>query len=301
MTAKKQKTALIIGSHGMLGGELVRQSKKYTNWEVTTSDVSDLGGIDITNESSVKKYFEQYKPDIVINCAAFTNVDACETEDGFEIAKKVNGYGPGILAKHSAKNKALFIHISTDHVFGDDRRDGYEEDYNKFSPPNKYGESKLLGEQEVIEAAGGVDKNDKSKFKNQENMTYIVRTSWLFGEGAKNFIAKIIELSQKLDTLKVVTDEVSSPTYVKDLAQRLIYIAEKQPEPGIYHASGQGEANRYNFARAILKEIDSKTRLLPTTHAEFGRKIKVPVYSVLLNTKLPVMRKWEEMVTEFIK
>ncbi|MBD3279973.1 sugar nucleotide-binding protein [Candidatus Dojkabacteria bacterium] len=299
MTNKKP-TALIIGSHGMLGSELLKQAKKYTDWDVVTSDVSDEGGIDITDENSVKKWFEKAKPDIVINCAAYTNVDGCETKEGFEIAKKVNGYGPGILAKHSAENGALYIHISSDYVFVDDKEQGYKEDYDKFKPVNKYGESKLLGEKEVMKAAGGVDSEDKSKFKNQNALLYIVRPSWLFGEGAQNFLAKIIELSEKMDTLKVVTDEVSCPTYVKDLAQRLIYIAEKKPEPGIYHAAGRGEASRYDFARKIIQVLGKKNRIEPTTLAEFGRTTGIAHYSVLLNTKLPVMRKWEEMVEDFL-
>lgn len=291
---KNTPTALIIGSHGMLGSELVRQAEKYTDWEIITSDVSDEGGIDITDETSVESYFEMHKPDIVINCAAFTNVDACETPEGFEIAKKVNGYGPGILAKHASGIGAVFIHVSTDYVFGDDKKDGYTEDYDNFRPVNKYGESKLIGEQEVLKQVAS------SQEQAVEPNIYIVRTSWLFGKGAKNFIAKIIELSEKLDTLKVVTDEVSCPTYVKDLAQRLIYIAEKKPKSGIYHAAGRGEANRYEFARVILKALGKKNRIEPTTLAEFGRDTGIPHHSVLLNTKLPVMRKWEEMVKDFL-
>jgi len=297
--------ALIIGSHGMLGSELVKQAKKFTDWDVVTSDVSDEGGIDITSEISVMDYFKKYRPDIVINCAAFTNVDACETDEGFAIAKKVNGYGPGLLAKYCVKNKALFIHISTDYVFGDDLPDqqagengGYKEDYDVFKPLNKYAETKLIGEEEVKKVYGGVVNG--SDFSIQNPKGYIVRSSWLFGEGAKNFLAKILELSEKMDTLKVVTDEVSSPTYVKDLSQRLIYIAEKKPAGGIYHASGRGEASRYDFARAILKSAGKKNRLLPSTLKEFGRKAGIPHHSVLLNTKLPVMRKWEEMVEDFL-
>jgi len=291
-------TALIIGSHGMLGSELVRQAGKYTNWDISTSDVSDQGGIDITSEVSVQTFFKEKRPDVVINCAAFTNVDACETKEGFSIAQKVNGYGPGILAKYAIANKALYIHISTDYVFGDDKPEGYEESYTNFKPLNKYAESKLLGEKEVIKAYGGI--MNGSDFRLQEPKGYIVRTSWLFGEGAKNFIAKIIELAGKLDSLKVVTDEVSSPTYVKDLAQRLIYIAEKQPNGGIYHAAGRGDASRYDFAREILKNTGSKTPIFPTTLKEFGRSTGIPHYSVLLNTKLPVMRKWQEMVKDYL-
>ncbi len=277
--------ALIIGK-GLLGNEVIKQAEKFTDWEVVTSDVSDAGGMDITNEESVKDSFEKIHPDIVINCAAFTNVDACETPEGFELAKKVNGYGPGILARYSVEYGATFIHISTDYVFGDNRQEGYEEDYDQFKPLNKYAETKLLGEQEV------------GKFKGK---IYIVRTSWLFGEGARNFLGKILELSETRDTLKVVTDEVSSPTYVKDLAQRLIYIIEANIEPGIYHAAGNGAASRFDFAKAIIKYAGKSTKVEPTTSAEFGRKTDIPTYSVLLNTKLPPMRNWEVMVEDYFK
>ncbi len=279
--------ALIIGSSGMLGSELVRQAKAYTNWEIFTSDLSS-GGIDITDENSIKKYFDKYDPDIVINCAAYTNVDGCETEEGFKLAQKVNGTGPGLLAKHSIDK--VFIHISSDYVFGDNLESGYKEDYNKFKPLSKYGESKLLGEKEVL----------KYLKKQKSAKLYVVRTSWLFGSGARNFLAKMLELSEKYDTLKVVTDEVSSPTYVKDLAQRLIYIAEKKPEGGIYHASGVGAASRFDFAKAIFKYAGKKTKVEPTSLKEFGRGTGIPNYSLLLNTKLPPMRNWEEMVKDYL-
>lgn len=283
--------ALIIGK-GLLGNEVIKQAKKFTDWEVITSDVIDGGGLDITKEESIAKWFEEIKPDIVINCAAFTNVDACETPEGFEIAKKVNGYGPGLLAKYTIKHGCTFIHISTDYVFGDNRKEGYQEDYNIFKPLNKYGESKLLGEKEVL-------KYLKPQKDGELPLLYILRTSWLFGEGARNFLGKMLELSEGHNTLRIVTDEVSSPTYVKDLAQRLIYIVESKPQPGIYHVSGKGAASRYDFAKVIFKYAKKDIKIEPTTLAEFQRKTAIPNYSVLLNTKLPAMRNWEEMVKDF--
>lgn len=282
--------ALIIGAKGLLGREVVEQAEKYTDWEIVTSDLTDEGGIDITNEASVAEYYKKHKPNIVINCAAITDVNRCETDSGyFDLAKKVNGYGPGLLAKHAVENDALLIHISSDHVFGENKQPGYKEDYDNYKPLNKYAQSKVLGEEEV------------RKYMDKEgNKLYIVRPSWLFGKGATNFIAKVIELSEKFDTLKMVTDEVSSPTYIKDLAQRLIYIIEEQPEPGIYHAAGNGAASRYDFAKKILEVLGKDTKLEKTTLSEFDRAADVPNYSVLLNTKLPPMRDWEDMVEDYL-
>lgn len=294
MSQESKTKALIIGYKGLLGSELIKQAEKYTNWELILTDVSDKGGIDITNEDSIRKFFEEHSPQIVINCAAFTNVDACEEADGFEIAKKVNGYGPGLLAKYATAFNSVLLHVSTDYVFGDNNEEGYPEDYDDFNPINKYGESKLIGEKEVL-------KYLKPQKEGELPLLYIVRTSWLFGEGARNFLGKMLELSETHDTLRIVTDEISSPTYVKDLAQRLIYIAEQKPEPGIYHASGKGAASRIDFAKVIFKYAGKDINIEPTTLAEFNRKTAIPNYSVLLNTKLPEMRNWEEMVKDFFE
>ncbi len=301
---------LIIGSKGLLGKEMVKQMEKDVDYEIITSDVSDEGGIDITSEESVKDYFEKHQPDVVINCAAFTNVDACETPEGFELAKKVNGYGPGILAKYCKDNDAIFIHFSSDYVFGDNKKDGYPEDYSNFKPLNKYAESKLLGEQEIIKVFDGTHNSPAGRslgaggqLTTHNPKAYILRTSWLFGAGATNFIAKIIKYAKEKDYLEVVTDEVSSPTYIKDLAERTIYIIKEKPEGGIYHVSGKGHCSRYDFAKEILKWAKIDTEVRPITWEKFAanRKTQIANYSYLLNTKLPPMRDWQEMVKDYVK
>ena len=220
------KKILIIGAKGLLGSELSRLVKNNNDFNVVTSDKSDINGIDITDEKSVENIIKNTKPDVVVNCAAYTDVDGAETIDGFKLAKKVNGTGPGLLAKYCLSNNADLIHISSDYVFGDNDKTGYKEDYSDFKPLNKYGESKLLGEKEIIKA-----------FETTEsaNNYYILRTSWLFGKGATNFISKIIKYAKERNFLEVVTDETSSPTYVKDLSQTIIDIIQTKPTKGIYH------------------------------------------------------------------
>ncbi len=286
---------LVLGSKGLLGREVVYQINKITTWDVVEADQEE---VDITKKDLLDKFFADKKVDAVINCAAYTNVNNIETEEGFVIANLVNGKAPGYIAEIAKKYKVAFVHISTDYVFSDNKDEGYPEDYQNRVPINKYGETKLLGEKEVEKVFGGVIGSD---FKDQSLPAYIVRTSWLFGNGARNFLAKMIELSNKYDTLKVVTDEVGCPTYVRDLAKNLIKLLDDRPKSGIYHVAGYGRASRFEFAKQIFKSLGKQIKVLPTTLAEFGRTTGVPHVSVLLNTKLPQVRTWQEMVGDYIQ
>jgi dTDP-4-dehydrorhamnose reductase len=292
-----KKTVSIIGATGLLGREVLSRLRRHTDWQVVGSGVNDVGKVDITSDDAIQKHFELYHPDIVINCSAFSNVDACETPEGFEVAKEVNGYGVGRLARYCETYQATFLHISTDYVFGDNSETGYDEYYDKYTPLNSYGRTKQIGEQEVIRIAGGTV---NSSFVNQDLQFYIVRISWLFGDGAGNFMSKIIHAARIRDSISVVVDEVGSPTYTKDVAMALIHILQHRLPGGIYHASGHGSCSRYEFAKEILSAKAIHTNVLPTTMDQFPRKAKVPHYSFLLNTKLPQMRDWREMVRDFL-
>lgn len=291
------KTVSIVGATGLLGREVLSRLRRHTDWQVVGSGADGVEKVDITNDAAVQKHFELYRPDVVINCAAFSNVDACETPDGFEAAKEVNGYAVGRLARCCAAYHAGFAHISTDYVFGDNRETGYDEYYDTYTPLNGYGRTKLIGEQEVMEIAGGVV---NSGFVNQDLPFYIVRISWLFGAGAGNFMSKIIAAARSRDSISVVVDEVGSPTYTKDVAMALISILQHRLPGGMYHVAGHGSCSRYEFAKEILSAKDIHTEVLPTTMDQFPRKAKVPHYSFLLNTKLPQMRDWREMVRDFL-
>jgi dTDP-4-dehydrorhamnose reductase len=179
-----------------------------------------------------------------------------------------------------------FIHISTDYIFGDNKKDGYPEDYDEFNPLSVYGVSKLEGEQQVLETGG----------KN-----YIFRTSWLFGPSATNFIDKITKYAKELPELKVVTDEVGCPTYVKDLSEGILLALKGEIEPGIYHVCSKDSLSRYEFAKEILELQGIDTPIKEAKLDDFERKAQVPNISILLNTKLDEARSSEEMLKEYFK
>ncbi|KUK77593.1 MAG: dTDP-4-dehydrorhamnose reductase [candidate division WS6 bacterium 34_10] len=274
------KKVLVFGSSGMLG-KYLSTFLEEKGYEVERNDRAD-GGIDITKEEEVKKTIEQSNADLVVNCAAYTDVNRAEDEK--EIAFKVNADGPGYMAKYSKKGNIPFIHISTDYIFGDNLEEGYPEDYDHFKPLSVYGESKLEGEKKVLQEGGDI---------------YIFRTSWLFGPGATNFIDKITKYAKELPELKVVTDEVGCPTFVGDLSQRILLAIEGKIEPGIYHACSSDYLSRYEFAELILDMQGIDTPMKECKLEDFERKGQVPNISIMLNTKLPKARTAREMLEEY--
>ena len=229
--------------------------------------------LDITNRESVIDCIRKIKPDIVINAAAYTDVDGCE--DKQELAFQVNGYGPGYIAEACSIIGAKLVHFSTDYVF-----DGSKEEYAEFDVPNAinvYGYSKLLGENKIIENI---------------NDYRIIRISWLFGVHGKNFVETMLRLSREVDTVKVVNDQFGKPTYTMDLANKIKEIIEL--DPGIYHITNEGICSWYEFASAIIDNV------IPCTSEEFPKKAKRPRYSVLINTKTEPMRHWKEALKDYI-
>ena len=292
----KSKKVLVIGSHGLLGSTLVKllNDKGY---KVFTSDISDKDGIDITKPDSIEKHFSKTKLDFVVNCAAYTNVEACEDPEQYKVAYAVNAEGPKNLAIASINHNVNLIHISTDYVFGDNDKDGYDESYSLYNPLNKYGETKRAGEYNLEMLRGCLDGSD---YYSQGPLFYVVRTSALFGEGATNFIAKILKFAKEKEFLEVVTDEIVSPTYVKDLSEGIIYLIENEPKGGIYHYSGEGSCTRNEFAKEILRLAGIDTPVRPTTLEKFNRKAKIPNISILRNTKFPKIRTWKAMLEDFL-
>ena len=276
------KKVLIFGSSGMLGSYLCNLlEEKYPEFKVIRNDKAE-GGIDITDEQQVREMVFETNADYVVNCAAFTDVNAAE--DNPEIAFKVNADAPEYMAKVCKEQDIPFLHISTDYVFGDNKEDGYKEDHSEFNPLNVYGESKLDGEQRVLETGG----------KN-----YILRTSWLFGPGATNFIEKISKYAKELPVLKVVTDEVGCPTYVKDLSEAMILALKEKIDPGIYHVCSRDSLSRYEFAQEILRLQEIDTTIIEAKLADFDRKAQVPNISILVNTRLDEARTSTEMLEEY--
>lgn len=262
----KVPKVLILGANGMLGHALQKvfpDAMPFTH-----------ANLDITDEKSVKDLINHEHPSVVINAAAYTDVDGCE--DKREYAFGVNGYGPGYLAAACAQAGAVLVHYSTDYIFN-----GTKTEYREDDPPhpiNAYGESKLMGEVSVM--------------KNIENYR-IIRTSWLFGAHGKNFVDTILSLSRQMETVQVVNDQVGKPTYTVDLARATPGIISRAP--GIFHITNDGQCSWYEFARAFIPNA------IPCTTAEFPRRAKRPAYSVLANTKTPALRGWREAVFDYIQ
>lgn len=257
---------LIIGASGMLGFDLCKafpDAVRLTHRE-----------LDITNRDKVLEFIGRIKPDLVINSAAYTDVEGCE--DNQELAFQVNGYGPGYIAEACNKMGAVLVHFSTDYVFDGSMNEYLESDTP--NPINAYGRSKLLGEQKIAE------KIDDYR---------IIRISWLFGAHGKNFVETMLKLSCEMAEVKVVNDQFGKPTYTVDLAHKISEITEL--EPGIYHMTNEGICSWYEFASAFINNA------VPCTSEEFPRKAKRPKYSVLINTKTGPMRHWKEALKDYLK
>lgn len=271
------KKILIIGAKGMLGTDL---AKVFEDYEPILWDQKEL---DITSEEQVNSKIAEQKPDIVINSAAFTAVDECETKK--DICMKVNGDAVGFLAKACKKVGAILVHYSTDYVFNGEKKDGYDETYDKIEPLNVYGESKALGEKLLQE--------NTDKY-------YLIRTSWLFGKNGKNFVETMLQLAGKNDSLKVVNDQFGFPTYTHDLAMKTRDIIEKKEPFGIYHVTNTGKASWCDFAKEIFKQKGISIKVEAVTSDEFPRPAKRPHYSMLKNTKLKPMQSWQDALTNYL-
>jgi dTDP-4-dehydrorhamnose reductase/glucose-1-phosphate thymidylyltransferase short form len=257
---------LILGANGMLGRDLAAV--------FPGARLCGHKDLDITDEAAVKAYILAAKPDLVINAAAYTNVDGCEDEP--ETAFAVNGDAPGYIAAACLAAGATLVHYSTDYVFDGSKTEYVESD--ETNPINVYGASKLRGEQKIAQ--------------NMDDYR-IIRTSWLFGRHGKNFVETIRHLSKENETVRVVTDQVGKPTYTMDLARKTAEVADCPS--GIYHVTNDGVCSWYEFARAFAPNV------VPCTSDEFPRKAKRPAYSVLVNTKTSPMRPWKEALEDYLR
>lgn len=289
-----EKTILLTGARGLLGREIVKVLSVDPQIKLVATDKTDL---DITRKESVNAAFERFKPAIVINCAAYTNVNRAESEK--DLAFLVNAEGASNIAEASRETSAVIIHFSTDYVFSGGNKDGYKEDDADFGPLNVYGASKLLGEKKILQVA--------PKF-------YLVRTSWLFGIGGKCFPDTMIRLAEQQKELKVVCDQYGKPTYAGDLASAVRDIAlkvsgENELPFGVYHIINDGVTNWYDFAREIIGQygklcnwpVEQYPKIVPVTSSEFPSPAKRPAFSALQNTKLPSLRSWQEALKDYLK
>lgn len=281
------KKVLLIGADGMLGGELKeRLEKKY---EVVGTTLETL---DICNRDAVFAKANEVKPYFVINCAAFTNVDACEVKE--DVALAVNGTAVGNIADAAKANDATFIHISTDYVFaGDlDVEKAYTEDMEP-NPVSAYGRTKLVGEENAKKA---------EKY-------YILRTAWLYGIRGKNFVKTMLRLSKEKDEITVVDDQNGSPTTTTTLCEIIEAIMEKEPEYGIYHSTNEGFTTWCKFTKKIFEIADIKTKVKAITSEEYKQMYPQssdrPKNSQLSKEKLKnigiIPSKWEDALKEYLK
>ncbi len=273
----------------MLGADLVellknRKASLDPNLEFIEAP---HGVLDITLEDNVSDFISTHTPDIIVNCAAFTNVDKCETES--EAAFKVNTSGPKYIAAAAKKYGARVIHISTDFVFeGNSNRPYTEEDQT--NPLSEYGRTKLEGERNI---------------QSHCDSYLIVRTSWLFGHNGINFAAKMLELAEHNEELSVVTDEIVSPTYTPDLAGALWELIKQECE-GVINVSNDGSCSLYEWAEYIFETMGYKIKINPMKLSEYKRPAKVPLNSTLNCQKFTTitgmrMRPWKEAVASYLK
>lgn len=279
--------ALITGVKGQLGNELISiiNSGKSEIGEVSDSIKSieviamDIDKLDITDIVAVKKVMNEINPDVVINCAAYTNVDLCETDS--DMAFKVNAIGPRNLAIAAEEIGAKLVQVSTDYVFSGTGENPFKE-YDIASPYSVYGKTKLVGEQ----------------FVNQFSSKYfIVRTAWLYGYVGNNFVYTIMKLAKERDSINVVNDQIGNPTNANDLAHHILKLINTE-EYGVYHCTAQGECSWYDFAKEIVKLAEIDCVVNPCTSEEFVRPAKRPEYSSLDNMMLRCavgdeMRSWK--------
>ena len=274
---------LVTGGAGMLGSDLLKRFGR--DHEAKGIDLMDM---DILNEAGTRDIVAGIRPDWVIHCAAFTNVDGCENEP--EKAFRVNSEGARNVAKACLGAGARMLYVSTDYVYDGSKKEPYVET-DPPEPLNIYGESKLKGEQEVLGVAPDA---------------LIVRTSWLFGENGPNFVKAILGQVGKKKELEVVADQVGNPTYTPDLSEALARLVESGAG-GIYHVSNSGSCSWFEYAKKILElaGVDD-INVKPITTSELGRPALRPAYSVLSNEKYSALtghalRGWDEALSEYLK
>lgn len=270
------KTVLITGANGQLGNEM-RIVAKCSNDRYIFTDVNEAEGVettflDITDLEAVRKMVVDNNVDTIVNCAAYTNVDAAETNE--ELAEKLNATAPENLAFAMKETNGLLIQISTDYVFGKEPYNIPCKENQKGTPTGVYGMTKLHGEQRI--AATGCNH-------------IIIRTAWLYSEFGKNFCKTMMNLTATKPQLKVVFDQVGTPTYALDLAQAIATVIEKfdGSQNGIYHYSNEGVCSWFDFTKMIA-EYNGTTDcdVLPCHSDEFPSPVKRPAYSVLDKTKI---------------
>ncbi len=268
---------LITGARGQLGADLQQA--------LAADDLLAVGHgeLDIADAAAVAQTIAGFGPDVVINAAAYTAVDAAETDE--DAAHRVNASGPAVLANALAAHGGRLVQLSTDYVFAGDADRPYEVD-DPTGPKSAYGRTKLAGELAVRELL--------------PHASYVVRTAWIYGATGANFVKTMARLQRERDTVSVVDDQRGTPTWSADLAAALVQLARSDAPAGTYHCTNSGDTTWFGFARAIFEELGADpARVLPTTTEAFPRPAPRPAYSVLSDKAwrragLTPMRHWRD-------
>jgi dTDP-4-dehydrorhamnose reductase len=276
------KKILLTGCRGQLGRAI---EKEYED-DPAALICTDSSKLDITDIDAVMDYVRDLSPAVIINCAAFTAVDACEEQ--WDLAYRVNAIGPRNLAIAAREVGAKLMHVSTDYVFDGNGTRPYTE-FDAPDPASAYGKTKLAGEQFV------------SQFSDRY---FILRTAWLYGEG-KNFVKTMLRLAEDHDQVRVVRDQIGSPTSAKELA-RVMHLLEPTDNYGLFHATCEGSCSWADFAKEIFALAGTGTKVSAITTAEYGSPVKRPAYSVLDNYMLRLttdqkMADWQQALREYFE
>lgn len=270
---------LVTGAQGQLGRAIAHQGSEHELFLLGREQ------LDITQESAVQALFCNVKPEAVVHCAAYTNVDGAESDP--EGAFKVNAIGSQNVAAACLELGARLVHISTDYVFDGEAIKSYRE-FDRVNPQSVYGTTKWQGEELVRQILG---------------RHYILRTAWLYGDG-NNFVRTMLRLADEQPFLKVVHDQIGSPTSTADLARAIFRLLQSDAY-GTYHATCQGQCSWYEFAQEIFLQAGRKIEVRPVTTADFPRPARRPAHSVLDNYMLRMtvgdpMRPWQQALQDYL-
>lgn len=286
----------VTGVAGQLGHDVVNELRKRGH-EAVGSDVmamedASFEQLDITDREAVVQVLEKVQPDAVVHCAAWTAVDLAEEEDKVDKVRAINAGGTRNIAEACKKLDCKMIYISTDYVFDGQGETPWQPDCKDYKPLNVYGQTKLEGELAVSELL--------EKF-------FIVRIAWVFGVNGKNFIKTMLNVGKKYDTVRVVCDQVGTPTYTYDLARLLVDMAESE-KYGYYHATNEGGyISWYDFTCEIFKQAGYDTKVVPVTTEEYGlSKAARPYNSRLDKSKLEEsgfapLPSWQDALARYLK
>lgn len=277
------KKVIVTGADGQLGRAINLQYAGSGEYELINTDVGDL---DITDIDKVMKFVREIRPYAIINCAAYTAVDACEKEE--DLAFRINAIGPRNLSIAATETGAKLMHVSTDYVFdGNGTRPYVETDPT--GPQGAYGRTKLAGENFVREFG---------------DRHYIVRTAWLYGDG-KNFVKTMLRLAETHDQVRVVMDQVGSPTSADELAKAIAYLLPTE-NYGLFHGTCEGDCSWAQFTEEIFRLAGKNTKVEAITSEEYGAAAKRPAYSILENYMFKMttdfmFADWHDAIAEYIR